>query len=129
MTRRPKSFGKRIYKDNRDWKRYNEELVVRWTFFLDFSFVEDWDKELEKMNRGKRGGQYLFPDSFMHWLAIWHQLVNYRGLEGIARKLSELQLIPYYEDFSTAWHRIHNFTPEIKLPAFKKLNVSGDGTG
>ena len=129
MIRRPKKFGKRTYKDNRDWPRYNEELIVRWTFFLDFSFVENWDKELEKMNRGKRGGQYLFPDSFMHWLAVWHQLVNYRGLEGIARKLSELHLIPYYEDFSTAWHRIHDYRPEIKLPTFKELNVSTDGTG
>lgn len=129
MARRPKRFGKRTYKDNRNWKKYNEELVVRWTFFLDFSFVENWDKELEKMNTGKRGGQYRFPDSFMHWLTVWHQLVNYRGLEGIARKLSELGLIPYYEDFSTAWHRVHDYKPQIKLPTFKELNISGDGTG
>jgi len=46
----------------RHWCKYNEELVVRGTFFLDFSFVENWDKELEKMDRGQRGGQYLFPD-------------------------------------------------------------------
>lgn len=129
MTKRPKKFGKRKYKDNRDWKKYNEELIVRWTFFLDFSFVENWNKELERMNRGKRGGQYLFPDSFMHWLAVWHQLVTYRGLEGIPRKLAELGLIPYYENFSTAWHRIHDYVPDIKLPNFKILNPSTDGTG
>ena len=129
MTRRPKTFGKRKYKDNRDWKEYNEELVVRWTFFLDFSFAENWDKELAKMNDGKRGGQYLFPDSFMHWLAVWHQLVNYRGLEGISRKLTEIGVIPYFEDFATAWHRIHDFEPDIKLPETRKLNISGDGTG
>ncbi len=40
-----------------------------------------------------------------------------------------MQLIPCYEDFSTAWHRIHDYRPNIKLPAFKELNVSGDGTG
>lgn len=129
MTRRPKSFGKRTYKDHRDWKRYNEELVVRWAFFLDFSFVDNWDKELTRMNKGKRGGQYLFPDSFMRWLAVWHQLVNYRGLEGVARKLVDIGAIPYYEDFSTAWHRIHDYVPEIKLPNFKTLNPSTDGTG
>ena len=81
------------------------------------------------MNEGKRGGQYLFPGSFMHWLAVWHQLVNYRGLEGISRKLAELKVIPYFEDFSTAWHRIHSFTPDIKLSASNDLNISGDGTG
>ncbi len=73
MTRRPKKFGKRRYKDRRDWKRYNEEPVVRWTFFLDFSFADNWDKELKRLNEGKRGGQYLFPDSFMRGLSVWHQ--------------------------------------------------------
>jgi hypothetical protein len=90
--RRPTVYGKRKYKDDRDWKQYNEELVVRWTFFLDFSFVENWDKYLEKMNKGKMGGQYLSPDSSIHWLAIWHQLVNYRGLECIASLTSPLRV-------------------------------------
>ena len=129
MVRRPKRYGKRKYKDNRDWPKYNKELVVRWTFFFDFSFVENWDKELARMNGGKRGGQYLFPDSFMHWLATWHQLVPYRGLEGIARKLEGIHIIPAHENYSTAWYRIHDYIPEIKLPTFKELNISGDGTG
>ena len=50
-------------------------------------------------------------------------------MEGISRKLAELRVIPYFEDFSTAWHRIHNFIPDIKLPTFKELNISTDGTG
>ena len=86
MVRRPTVYRKRKYKDDRDWKKYNEELVVRWTFFLDFSFIENLDKELAMMNREKRGGQYLFPNSFMLWLATWHQLVPYRGLDGDSAK-------------------------------------------
>lgn len=129
MGRRPRKFGKRTYKDNRDWVKTNEEYVIRGTFYLDFSFRDNWDKELKKMNQGKRGGQYLFPDSFIKWLAVWHQLVDYRGLEGISRKLAELGFIPYFEDYSTAWYRIHDFVPSIKLPTSKKLNISTDGTG
>jgi len=39
MARRPNKFGKREYKDDRDWVRYNEELVVRGTFYLDFRLL------------------------------------------------------------------------------------------
>ena len=40
------------YRDRRDWKEYNEELVIRGTFFFDLDFVESWDSELRTMNRG-----------------------------------------------------------------------------
>ena len=53
-------WGK-TYKDKRNWKEYNEELVIRGKFFFDFDFVDQWDSELEKMNLGKRGSQFLFP--------------------------------------------------------------------
>ena len=102
MARRPKKYGKRRYKDNSGWKGYNEELVPGWAFFPDFSFAESWDKESERTNGGKRGGRHLFPDPFTQWSAAWHQLVNYRGLEGISRKLAEFKVILYFEDFSTS---------------------------
>ena len=53
-------WGK-TYKDKRNWKEYNEELVIRGTFFFDFDFVDQWDSELEKMNLGKRGSPFLYP--------------------------------------------------------------------
>ena len=129
MVRRPIKYGKRSYKDNRDWPDYNEKCVVKGTFFLNLSFVEDWDKELAKMNHGKVGAPYLFPNSFMRWLSVWHQWVDYRGLEGIARSLETLGLIPYFEDYTTAWYRIHKFIPTIQLPSYKDLNIATDGTG
>lgn len=129
MTGRPKTFGKRTYKDDRDWPEYNEELVVRGTFYLDFSFADNWDEELKKMNAGKRGGQYRYPDSFMRWLSVWHQWIDYRGLEGIARTLEKQGIIPESADYTTAWTRIHAFVPEIILPSYKELNIATDGTG
>jgi hypothetical protein len=73
-------WGKRSKKkDTRDWKRYNEELVVRGEFYLDFEFVPNWNEELKEMNRRKRGGQYKFPDSFIKWQAVWKQWIDYRG--------------------------------------------------
>ncbi len=129
MTRRPKKYEKRRYKDNRDWVKTNEQYVVRGTFYLDFGFSENWDTELAQMNEGKHGGQYKFPDSFIKWQAVWHQWVDYRGLEGISRSLEKLGVIPYSEDYSTAWYRIHGYVPSIKLPQYKELNIATDGTG
>ncbi len=51
------------YKDKRNWKGYNEELVIRGKFIFDLDFVEQWEDELIRMNQGKRGSPYRFPAS------------------------------------------------------------------
>ncbi|MEM3905569.1 MAG: hypothetical protein QXZ17_01675 [Nitrososphaerota archaeon] len=40
-------------------------------------------------------------------MAVWHQLVDYRGLGGIGRMLKKYKLIPYFGDYTTLWNRIH----------------------
>ena len=117
------------YQDHRDWPRYNESLVVRGEFLLDLRPLRSWDRELAAMNRGKRGGQYRFPESFLRWRVIWKQLVDYRGLEGITRKMAELGLIPASADHTTLWHRIHALVPELKMPRYSDLELASDGTG
>jgi hypothetical protein len=91
--------------------------------------VTNWNKELEEMNKNKRGGQYKFPDSFIKWEAVWKQWVDYRGLEGIARSLAMMCFIPKYNDYTTIWHRVHDMIPEIELPTDKDLEVATDGSG
>ena len=81
------------------------------------------------MNRGKRGGQYRIPESFVRWLVIWKQLIDYRGLEGITRKLAELRVIPTYPDYTTLWHRIHGLIPALKMPKYSELELASDDTG
>jgi hypothetical protein len=115
--------------DRRDWPSYNEALVVRGEFYLDLGPFRTWDQELATMNRGKRGGQYRIPESFVRWLVIWKQFIDYRGLEGITRRLAEMRLIPDYPDYTTLWHRIHGLTPTLKLPKFSELELASDGTG
>ena len=53
-------------------------------------------------------------------------MVDYRGLEGIARKLYQYDLIP---DYTTIWHRIHDLIPEISIPEWDDIEVASDGTG
>ena len=62
-------WGKR-QQDNRNWPEYNEQLVVRGEFYLDFDFVANWKKELEEMNEGKVGAPFRFPKSFMKWQTV-----------------------------------------------------------
>lgn len=123
-----REWGKE-FNDKRDWKEYNEQLVVRGEFYLDLDFRNGWNDELVNVNMSKRGGQFLFPDSFVKWLTVWKQLVDYRGLEGISRKLHQLGLIPRYPDYTTIWHRIRSSTPEISLPAPYSAEIATDGSG
>jgi len=77
--------------DKRNWKSYNEELVMRGEFLLPIDMFDNWDEELDKVNEGKKGRPYEFPESFIKIQAVWHQQwVDYRGLEGIASSLERL---------------------------------------
>ncbi len=58
-------------------------------------FSEHWDEELEEMNKGKRGAPCKFPNQFVNLMAAWHQLVDYRGLESIGRKLAKYNVYSY----------------------------------
>jgi len=117
------------YKDKRNWKEYNEELVIRGKFFFDLDFVDQWDSELKKMNLGKRGSPFRFPGSFMQFMMIWHQYLDYRGLEGMARSLVDLGLIPRYGDYTTFWYRIHDMMPELDISGMQYAELGTDGTG
>ena len=117
------------YKDKRNWKEYNEELVIRGTFFFDLDFADQWDSELNRMNRGKRGSPYRFPQSFMKFMMIWKQHLDYRGLEGIARSMKDAGLIPQYGDYTTIWYRIHDMTPDLDIAGMEYADLGTDGTG
>ncbi|MDX1371968.1 MAG: transposase [Nitrososphaeraceae archaeon] len=36
---------------------------------LDFDAIDNWDIELEKMNKNKEGRKFVYPDSFIKLLA------------------------------------------------------------
>ena len=121
-------WGK-TYKDKRNWREYNEELVIRGTFFFDLDFVDQWNVELKRMNEGKRGSPFLFPESFMQFMMIWHQYLDYRGLEGMARSLKDPGIIPGYGDYTTIWYRIHKKKPDLDISGLQYADLGTDGSG
>ena len=113
----------------RDWKVVNEKLVVRGEFLLDLDWVKSWDEELEEMNKGKRGHPYEFPESLIKFQAVLGQWIDYRGLEGMTRKLVVYTNLPNYNDYSTINRRVNQLEPEIELPKVGRISATCDGSG
>ncbi len=122
-----KRWGKK-FKDKRDWRKYNEQLVVRGEFYLDCEWVRNWNRELEVMNGGKVGAHYEYPDSFMGFLAVLHQWIDFRGLEGVSRKLVEFRQLPQASDYSNVCRRVNRMDVKFELP-FENCCVSTDSSG
>jgi len=115
--------------DRRDWSAYNEELTVRGEFLLDLEWVKSWNKELKEMNKGKKGKPFEFPESLIELQAVWNQWVGLRGVEGITRKLVEMNKLPKFNDFSTINRRIRKVNTSFQLPKHGFCSVSTDGSG
>lgn len=129
LCRKPRGRWGRKFVDRRDWKAYNEELVVRGEFLLDCEWVKSWDGEVAAMNEGKRGKPFVFPESLIRLQGVWHQWVDYRGVEGVTRKMAEANVVPQYNDFSTINRRVNRLDIGFELPRSGSVNVTSDGTG
>ena len=113
----------------RDWRVINERLVVRGEFLLDLDWAKHWDEELDEMNKGKKGHPYEFPESLIEFQAVLNQWVNFRGIEGVTRKVESYSLIPKHNDYSSAFRRIKKMNTDIERPEIKKISATTDGSG
>lgn len=114
----------------RDWKEYNEELVKRGEFYLSPEFLENWDEELEKMNEGKVGRPYKYPESFVKFAALWYEFFHlpYRQLEGALKKLGEFLPKLKASNYSRLCRRFKDLDFEIPETG-DKIIVAVDATG
>jgi len=103
-------------KVKRDWKKYNDQLVKRGELLIDLDFVENWDKELEGMNRGKRGKPFDYPESLIEFLAFprYFFKLPFRQEEGFVEALAKLLPELGVPDYSTICHRINKTTPKFE---------------
>ena len=69
---------------------------------LDFDIINSWDSELDKMNDGKKGAIYDYPDSFVqlpgYMKAYFH--LPFRQTEGVVRAhaANKLPSIPHTDN-------------------------------
>jgi len=108
-----------------NWSEYNESLVRRGEMLFDDSFLQNWRAELKKMNKGKEGANYHYPNSLILLLATVHAyLLPYRQLEGFLRMMSVhiKKLKEMVPDFTTIWWRV----VKIKINLDPKINLERD---
>jgi len=124
--------GKEIAKNGtRNWAEYNEELVRRGEMYINLDFIEKWDEELEQQNKGKKGKPYIYPEAFIQFSAIVHEIFNipYRQMEwfyrGLARHIDVLKVANY----TTLFRRISRL--EIQIPECQQedLVIAIDSSG
>jgi hypothetical protein len=106
-TKDKKKNGKRE-KRNINWSEYNESLVRRGEVMFDTDFLENWRTELKKMNKGKEGAKYRYPNSLILLLATIHVcLLLYRQLERFLKVMSaHIQELGEVPDYTTMWWRV-----------------------
>ncbi len=93
-----------------NWRNYNESLVKRGEVLLDFDIIDNWNTELEKMNKEKEGRKFVYPDSFVKLLGYMRAYFHlpYRQTEGVVREhaLNTLPSIPDYSNISRRINRL-----------------------
>ena len=47
----------------------------------------------------------------------------------MARSLVNMGIIPYYGDYTTVWHRIHDMQPCLDISGLESISIGTDGTG
>jgi hypothetical protein len=123
-----KRWGKRK-KYPRNWHNYNQELIRRGTFYLDFEWAKNWNKELQEMNKKKVGSPYKFPTSMIELQAVWLEFTDLRGVVGITQKVVEMTKVPEYNCFSTVCRRVNMMSLKLNLPKNKDIYCATDMSG
>ena len=105
-----------------NWRNYNESLVRRGEVLLDFDVIDNWDTELEKMNKDKKGRKFVYPDSFIKLLGYMRAYFHlpYRQTEGVVREHAS-NTLPSIPDYSRICRRINKLN--ITIPSDDKSSL------
>jgi len=125
---------KRKYIDNRDWKKYNEELKMRGYFYVNPKFLDNWNNEIKKMNAGKVGEPYFYPNSMIEFLAVLHcKGFDFRSLEGFMMGLSENYIYKFpiisYSQINRRFNKLDVDFGVLEEDMEDYLLVGSDGSG
>ena len=112
-----------------NWQEYNEQLVVRGEFYINPKFLETWDKETSDLNKKKIGQPYKYPTSMFEFCALFHaRNFDYRTIEGLLRKLSELKINFDVPVWSQIRRRILKLDLKFSQPNHREA-MAIDGSG
>src|SRR5213593_4564360 len=99
---------------------------------LDFDVIDGWEEELEKMNQGKVGEPYHYPDSFVQLLGYMRTYFHlpYRQAEGVVKGHARRKVpsIPI-PDYSTLCRRVNKLDIRINERVGNDIVIALDSTG
>jgi len=116
----------------RDWRRVNEGLVKRGEILLDLRILDRWDDELDSMNKGKEGGQYVYPEIFVRLLGYVRLLFHlpYRQTEGFLKALRRFDSRVQVPDYSTIDRRVNRLGIKLDEEDYgNDIVLAVDGSG
>ncbi|MFQ5793675.1 MAG: transposase [Candidatus Bipolaricaulia bacterium] len=120
------------HRQSRNWVQYNEQLVRRGEILLKVDVLKDWHQEIARMNEGKRGHPFVYPETLMLPLGMIRAAFHlpYRQLEGFARALGKLTHLPApdYTTFSLRLPQLR-LDPEPQLDPEEPVILVVDSTG
>jgi hypothetical protein len=113
-----------------DWRTYNESLVMRGEVMLDFDVIDGWQDELEKMNQGKVGEPYHYPESFIQLLGYMRAYFHlpYRQTEGVVKAHAGSK-VPSIPDYSTISRRVNKLDIKVNERVGNDIVIAVDSTG
>ena len=100
----------------RNWSTYNESLIERGHILMDIGFIKSQRRELAKMNINKVGRPFLYPNSYVQFLALLKVgfSISYRTVQGIVRGLAEYIRIMEEIHFTQLRRRIKRMYTNVR---------------
>jgi len=97
---------------------------------LDLDVIDSWHSELKRMNNGKKGAQYDYPDSFVQLLGYMRIYFHppYRQTEGVVRAHAKKK-VPSIPDYSTISRRVNKLDIKINEKFGNDIVIALDSTG
>ena len=94
---------------------------------LDFDVIDNWDNELEEMNKDKEGRKFVYPDSFIKLLGYMRAYFHlpYRQTEGVVREHAS-NTLPSIPDYSNISRRINRLNIKINDDDYYKSSLQYD---
>ncbi|GIU71749.1 MAG: IS5 family transposase [Candidatus Nitrosocaldaceae archaeon] len=116
-----------------NWHDIDERLIKRGEILLSLDFIDNYDKELEELNKHKVGRPYQITNNYAQFLAIIRYMLDipYRQLEGFTIALN--RLIPKLKpvDYSEIRKRLIklDYKFDIKNDDNKPISIALDSSG
>jgi len=117
-----------------DWKKIDYRLIRRGMLLLELGFVNNYGRELMRMNEGKLGRPFKLTNSYVRFVGVVRHLfsMGFRQLEGFTTALHKL--VPRLPSIDYSWIRRRVLTldlspyqllKESKEPVVIAIDASG----